>query len=126
MEVLKETAPRGRHFKYAAQVFQALRIEVNGEMGALEDLLEQSVELIRPGGRLVVISYHSLEDRRVKRSFRSWSLECVCPPALPICQCRGRPLGREVTRGAERPSAAEVENNARARSARLRAWERGA
>ncbi len=108
-----------------APVFQALRIAVNRELESLERGLAALRDLLAPGGRLVVIAYHSLEDRLVKRAFRNWSRECVCPPGLPECRCRGHALGREVERRPLRPSAEEVARNPRARSARLRVWERG-
>ena len=108
-----------------ARVFQALRIAVNEELDSLERALPVLRSLLVPGGRMVVIAYHSLEDRLVKRSFRDWSRDCVCPPGIPVCRCRGRPLGRELTRGPVRPAADEVASNPRARSALLRAWERG-
>ena len=75
---------------------------------------------------MVVIAYHSLEDRAVKNAFREWSRSCVCPPELPICLCRGEALGQTLTRKALRPSDEEVQRNPRARSARLRAWRRAA
>ena len=75
---------------------------------------------------MVVIAYHSLEDRVVKSAFREWSRTCICPPELPICTCRGEPLGETLTRKVLRPTAEEVEHNPRARSARLRAWRRAA
>jgi 16S rRNA (cytosine1402-N4)-methyltransferase len=109
----------------AAPVFQALRIEVNRELESLERALPVLRDLLAPSGRLVVIAYHSLEDRLVKRAFRDWSRDCVCPPELPECRCRGHALGREVERRPLRPSDAEVASNPRARSARLRVWERG-
>jgi 16S rRNA (cytosine1402-N4)-methyltransferase len=109
----------------AAPVFQALRIAVNRELDSLDRALPDLRDLLAPGGRLVVLAYHSLEDRRVKRAFREWSRDCVCPPELPECRCRGRALGRQLTRRPLRASSEEIERNPRARSARLRAWERG-
>ncbi len=106
-----------------ARLFQAVRIEVNDELTALEEGLEAIRERLSPDGRLVAISYHSLEDRIVKDAFRSWAQSCVCPPELPECRCRGYPLGRVLTKKPVRPSQDEVARNPRARSARLRAWE---
>jgi 16S rRNA (cytosine1402-N4)-methyltransferase len=110
----------------AAPVFQALRIAVNEELSSLERALPALRDLLAAGGRMVVIAYHSLEDRLVKRAFREWSRECVCPPGLPVCRCRGRALGREPVRGPLRPDEREVAENPRARSAHLRVWERAA
>lgn len=107
-----------------ARVFQALRIEVNRELESLDRALPALRERLEPGGVLVVISYHSLEDRRVKNAFREWSRRCVCPPELPVCRCRGEALGETMTRKVVRPTAEEVEANPRSRSARLRAWRR--
>lgn len=107
-----------------ARIFQALRIVVNGETEALEAALPRFREALRPGGVIVVISYHSLEDRVVKNAFREWSRACICPPALPLCQCRGEPLGETLTRKPLTATAAETERNPRARSAKLRAWRR--
>jgi 16S rRNA (cytosine1402-N4)-methyltransferase len=81
---------------------------------------------LRPEGVLAVIAYHSLEDRRVKQSFREWSSKCICPPELPVCRCRGRALGETLTRRVVVASDAEIEANPRARSARLRAWRKAA
>ena len=108
-----------------ARLFQAVRIAVNRELESLDRGLPALRDLLAPAGRMVVISYHSLEDRRVKRAFRDWSRECVCPPGLPECRCRGRSLGRGLTRRVVRPVPEEVLRNPRSRSARLRAWERG-
>ncbi len=107
-----------------ARIFQALRMEVNGEIQALEDGLDSIREALAPEGRVAVISYHSIEDRIVKNRFRDWSRECVCPPGLPVCGCRGRALGEVLTRRPTRPKEREVERNPRARSARLRAWRK--
>jgi 16S rRNA (cytosine1402-N4)-methyltransferase len=112
--------------KEKARVFQALRIEVNDELRALEEGLPVLRETLLPGGVMVVISYHSLEDRRVKNAFREWSRECVCPPGMPMCTCRGRALGETITRRVVRPGQDEVEANPRARSARMRAWRKAA
>jgi 16S rRNA (cytosine1402-N4)-methyltransferase len=107
-----------------ARLFQALRIAVNREMDALEAALPRIREALEPGGVLVVLSYHSLEDRIVKDAFREWSRSCICPPGLPVCRCRGVALGEAMTRKPRMASAAEIAANARARSARLRAWRR--
>jgi 16S rRNA (cytosine1402-N4)-methyltransferase len=106
-----------------ARLFQAVRIAVNDELDALREGLESIRERLAVGGRLVVISYHSLEDRIVKQTFREWTSDCVCPPGLPVCSCQKKALGRVLTRRPERPSESEVARNARARSARVRAWE---
>jgi 16S rRNA (cytosine1402-N4)-methyltransferase len=109
-----------------ARIFQALRIEVNDEIEALEAALPAIRDALVQDGVLVVIAYHSLEDRIVKNAFRDWSRSCVCPPGLPICVCRGAPLGITLTRKPVRPGDAELEANPRARSARLRAWRKAA
>lgn len=108
-----------------ARLFQALRIAVNRELEALERALPRLRDALVPGGTLVVLSYHSLEDRIVKDAFRDWSRACVCPPGLPVCRCRGEPLGVTLTRKPIMAGEAEVAANPRARSARLRAWRRG-
>jgi 16S rRNA (cytosine1402-N4)-methyltransferase len=109
-----------------ARIFQAVRIAVNDELESLELGLPALRDALHEGGVLVVIAYHSLEDRLVKNAFREWSASCVCPPESPICTCRGRPLGETLTRKPMRPSDEEVARNPRARSARLRAWRRAA
>ena len=108
----------------ATRVFQALRIEVNQELAALSRFLKTAVDRLRREGRVAVISYHSLEDRRVKETFRREAAGCLCPPGLPVCICGGRRVLRILTRKPIRPSAEEVAANPRARSARLRAAER--
>lgn len=109
-----------------ARIFQALRIAVNGELDALAAALEGIREALNDGGVLVVIAYHSLEDRMVKQAFREWSRSCVCPPGFPVCTCRGRALGETLTRRPVRPGPEEVDANPRARSALLRAWRKAA
>jgi 16S rRNA (cytosine1402-N4)-methyltransferase len=105
----------------AKRVFQALRIAVNDELGALEAALPAAVAMLRPGGRIAVISFHSLEDRIVKRFFAAAAKGCTCPPELPICVCGREPELRLLTRKPLRPAAAETAANPRAGSARLRA-----
>ena len=105
----------------AKRVFQALRIEVNHELESLEAGLPAALEMLRPGGRLVVISFHSLEDRIVKRFLRDRARGCTCPPEFPICVCGHEPELRILTPKLVRPSAREVDHNPRASSARLRA-----
>ena len=109
-----------------ARLFQAVRIAVNDELPGLLRALPILRDRLTPGGRLVVISYHSGEDRLVKHAFREWSSDCVCPPKQPVCTCRGVALGETITRRALTASEDEIIRNPRARSARLRAWQRSA
>lgn len=108
----------------ATQTFQALRIAVNRELENLDRFLEDGYELLQPPGRLVVITFHSLEDRRVKNAFRKWNQNCICPPRTPICQCGWSKKVKLLTTKPLSPSATEMKANPRARSARLRAVER--
>ncbi|HEX9164664.1 MAG TPA: 16S rRNA (cytosine(1402)-N(4))-methyltransferase RsmH [Gemmatimonadales bacterium] len=105
-----------------ARLFQALRIAVNGELERLEAVLPAFRDALVPDGALAVISYHSGEDRIVKHAFHEWARQCVCPPEWPVCQCRGRPLGREEPRRPILPGPVEVAANPRARSAKLRVF----
>jgi 16S rRNA (cytosine1402-N4)-methyltransferase len=109
-----------------ARLFQAVRIAVNDELPGLTRALPVLRDILSSGGTMVVIAYHSGEDRIVKHTFRNWSAECICPPKQPVCTCRGRSLGRTLTRRAVSASDAEIEQNPRARSARLRAWQSAA
>ena len=109
-----------------ARIFQALRIAVNNELEVLERALPALRDALQPEGVLVVLSYHSLEDRRVKEAFREWSRDCVCPPEVLICQCRGTALGKTLTKKPLLASDEEIEMNSRARSAKLRAWRKAA
>ena len=104
----------------ARRVFQALRIAVNDELGALEAALPAALRMLRPGGRIAVISFHSLEDRIVKQFFREQAKGCTCPPDFPICVCGKEPELRLLTRKPVRPSASELDLNPRAASSRLR------
>ena len=105
----------------ARRVFQALRIAVNEELDALERALPAALDMLRPGGRLAVISFHSLEDRIVKTYMRAAERGCTCPPEFPVCVCGNEPLLRALSRKPVRPTAEEIARNPRAASARLRA-----
>ena len=105
----------------ATKVFQALRIEVNHELENLQQILPQAMELLAQGGRLVVISFHSLEDRIVKEFLKNEAKGCICPPKLPICQCNHKPSLKILTKKIIIPSLEEIKNNPRSRSAKLRA-----
>jgi 16S rRNA (cytosine1402-N4)-methyltransferase len=123
VEVVRGAIPAPRRFgdgHPAKRVFQALRIVVNEELESLERSLPTALRLLRPGGRIAVISFHSLEDRIVKRFFAAQARGCTCPPDLPVCVCGKEPTLRLVTRKAVRPSPAETAGNPRAASARLR------
>ena len=108
----------------ATRTFQALRIAVNQELKNLDGFLQDAYELLAPQGRMVAISFHSLEDRLVKRAFRKWSQSCLCPPRVPICRCGWSRKVKTLTSAPLTASDAELEQNPRARSAKLRAVER--
>lgn len=110
----------------AKRTFQAIRIELNGELTALTYTLDTMIELLAPKGRLCVITFHSLEDRIVKQTFRRHANPCVCPPEFPVCACGKRPDGLVVTRKAILPSEEETTRNSRAKSAKLRVYEKSA
>jgi 16S rRNA (cytosine1402-N4)-methyltransferase len=127
VEVIRSAIPAPARFgdgHPAKRVFQALRIAVNDELSELEDALPAAFDMLRPGGRIAVIAFHSLEDRIVKRFFQELERGCVCPPDFPICVCGREPELRRLNRKAIRPSADEVALNPRAASARLRAAAR--
>jgi 16S rRNA (cytosine1402-N4)-methyltransferase len=124
VDVIKSAIPAPARFGEghpAKRVFQALRIAVNDELGSLEEALPAAFELLRPGGRLAVIAFHSLEDRIVKHFLRERERGCTCPPDFPVCVCGHEPELRAIQRRPIRPSGAEVAANPRAASARLRA-----
>jgi 16S rRNA (cytosine1402-N4)-methyltransferase len=108
----------------ATRIFMALRIAVNEELACLDRFLDASVDVLRPNGRMCILSFHSLEDRMVKQRFRQWANPCTCPPDLPRCVCGARPKVRLVTKKVVRPSQEEISRNPMARSTRLRCVER--
>jgi len=126
-ELIRDAIPGGRRptrIHPATRVFQALRIQVNDELGQVARGVEVGISLLKPGGRFVVISFQSLEDRIVKRLFRDQARGCICPPKLPICKCSQTPVVKVLTRKGIKAGPVEVEQNVRSRSAILRAIER--
>ena len=122
--IIKRAYP-GRSEKHPAKkTFQALRIEVNKELEVLENAINKSIDLLKVGGRLSVITFHSLEDRIVKTMFKNFSTGCICPPRLPICICNHKPTIRLITKKPITPSKEELEINNRSRSSKLRVVER--
>ena len=109
----------------AKRTFQAIRIELNHELDVLQDALEDMVDLLNPGGRLCIITFHSLEDRIVKNFFRKMENPCTCPPDFPVCVCGKKPKGKVITRKPILPGEEELEINSRSKSAKLRIFERG-
>lgn len=109
----------------AKRTFQAIRIEVNGELDKLGEVIEGAIDLLAPGGRLAVITFHSLEDRAVKQAMQKAENPCTCPPDFPVCVCGKKPLGKRVTRKPILPGKAEMDENNRAHSAKLRVFEKG-
>ncbi|MGM0365771.1 MAG: 16S rRNA (cytosine(1402)-N(4))-methyltransferase RsmH [Actinomycetota bacterium] len=126
-EIVRDSVPRGYRHKRghpAKRVFQAIRIEVNSELENLEKGIEDGFEVMKKGARMVVISYHSLEDRIVKDKFLNFSGRCTCPPDLPVCRCGAEKRGKILTRRVLRPEEEEIIENPRAKSAKLRAIEK--
>ena len=114
--------PKSIHF--ATKTWQALRIAVNDELGNLKKVLPLAIKFLKPGGRLAIISFHSLEDRIVKQFFRQEASDCICPPALPLCQCHHQPTIKIITKKPVTPQAEEIIRNPQARSAKLRVAEK--
>ena len=126
-QVIREAMPaaaRREKQHPAKRSFQAIRIEVNGELRAVEQAMEGSVDKLLPGGRLAVISFHSLEDRIVKKIFAQQAKGCTCPPEFPVCVCGKKPMLKLISRGVITAGQKELDENPRARSAKLRVAER--
>jgi 16S rRNA (cytosine1402-N4)-methyltransferase len=124
IEALPAKARYGRKTHPATRVFMALRIAVNRELERLREFLADAADYLNPGGRLCVLSFHSLEDRIVKQRFVALARGCTCPPVFPHCVCGNKPVARIVTRKVVRPRQAEVDANPMARSTRLRVLEK--
>jgi 16S rRNA (cytosine1402-N4)-methyltransferase len=127
VDIIKRAIPAGARRSGphpAKRTFQAIRIEVNQELSQLGESIEKAVKMLRPGGRLCIITFHSLEDRIVKRAFRDLSNPCICPTGAPICTCGRKPEVKIITGRPVTPSAAELSINPRSRSAKARACER--
>ena len=126
-ELVRHAIPAGKRSRQrhpATRTFQALRLAVNRELDHLQSFLQGALDLLRPGGRLAIISFHSLEDRMVKHTFSNWARSCRCPADLPVCSCTGRPLVRSVNKKPVVPGAEEIKTNPRSRSSRLRVAEK--
>ena len=121
-EAVRTFAPPAARNRHLARVFQALRIWINDELGQIERLLDDVPAMVAPGTRVAFLSYHSLEDRLVKRAMQAWEGRCSCPPDQPVCRCGAQPLGARLYRRPRRPSEKEVTVNPRSRSAKLRAF----
>ena len=126
-EIIKAAIPakmRATGGHPSKRTFQAIRIECNRELEVLKDSINDLIDLLSPGGRLCIITFHSLEDRIAKNAFRQYENPCTCPPEFPVCVCGKVPMGRVITRKPILPTAKELENNKRAKSAKLRVFER--
>lgn len=127
VEIIKKAVPKGARQDGphpAKRTFQAIRIEVNGELAGLEQAIRDFIDVLSPGGRLSVITFHSLEDRIVKTVYQEAAKGCTCPSELPVCVCGKKPIGKVITKKAISASDEELEENPRARSAHLRIFER--
>jgi len=127
VKIIKQAIPSGARRQGphpAKRTFQALRIAVNQELDVLVPALEKGLQVLKPAGRMVVITFHSLEDRLVKRVFQKWAKDCTCPADFPVCVCENRPQVKILTKKPVIPSVEEIEKNPRARSAKLRAVEK--
>ena len=125
-EIIKANVPQKvrREKNPCKKTFQAIRIEVNNELGHLDKALDEAFECLAAGGRMAVITFHSLEDRLVKQRFQSFARGCICPPEFPVCVCGRKPRANIITRKPIEPSDSELEENSRSRSAKLRVIEK--
>ena len=122
--IISTVIPKMKTTKTLSRIFQALRLTVNRELESLKFFLDTFIEFLKPGGRIVVISYHSLEDRQIKQKFKELERGCVCPPTIPICQCGKKPSLKILTKKPVIPKKDEITRNKRVRSAKLRAGEK--
>ncbi|MCQ2518094.1 MAG: 16S rRNA (cytosine(1402)-N(4))-methyltransferase RsmH [Lachnospiraceae bacterium] len=127
-EIIKASIPakmRATGGHPSKRTFQAIRIECNRELEVLKDSLSDMIEVLKPGGRLAIITFHSLEDRIVKKAFKDAEDPCICPPEFPVCVCGRKPFGTVITKKPILPGEEETEENSRAKSAKLRVFEKG-
>ena len=126
-EIIKQSIPmkiRATGGHPAKKTFQAIRIECNRELEVLRDSLDDMIDILNPGGRICIITFHSLEDRLVKQRFRQWATACTCPPEFPVCVCGGKAKAKLITRKPIEANTQELEENRRSRSAHLRVLEK--
>lgn len=127
VDIIKAAVPKGARKDGphpAKRTFQAIRIEVNNELGIIADTIRAIATALNPGGRISIITFHSLEDRIVKKTYKELAQGCICPPELPMCMCDNEPVVKIITRKPKLPSDQEIEENPRARSAKLRVAEK--
>lgn len=127
VEIIKAAVPKGARKDGphpAKRTFQAIRIEVNNELGIISETIKDISRALNPGGRISIITFHSLEDRIVKNAYKELAQGCICPPELPVCMCNNKPILKVITRKPTLPSDEEIEHNPRARSAKLRVAEK--
>lgn len=124
VKIIEASVPRSQDGHPAKRTFQAIRIEVNDEISPLYDTVKNSINCLKPGGRLCIITFHSLEDRAVKNAYVDCAGKCTCPPGLPYCVCGAKSYGKIITRKPILPSEEEMKENSRSKSAKLRIFER--
>ncbi|WP_430882885.1 16S rRNA (cytosine(1402)-N(4))-methyltransferase RsmH [Fusibacter sp. JL216-2] len=127
VDIIKAAVPKGARKDGphpAKRTFQAIRIEVNNELGIISETIKAISTVLKPGGRISIITFHSLEDRIVKNTYKELAKGCICPPELPVCMCNNKPVVKIITRKPRVPSDKEIEENPRARSAKLRVAEK--